>query len=240
VGARRSLVVLLCVAACAGKTPARADAGAGTPSPVAVPPPPPPRPTATAPDAPASAEEPQTPPIHPADVLSGPAAEQAIGESPPPPETPRDPDAPSLLITPLGVGPFALGLPRQALVQRLSKRAELAKTRTAPGDPTIEVADLSENGVHLLHLVVYAGRLIEVTVSARDHRAVTAAEIGVGSTFDDAELAHGDPRKVGRGWVLSALPGVVFAPADPAVLGAPTPPPEAIVGRIIVVGPESD
>jgi len=99
---------------------------------------------------------------------------------------------------------------------------------------------LSENGVHLLHLVIYAGRLIEVTVTARDHRAVTVAEIGVGSTFDDAELAHGDPKKVGRGWMLSALPGVVFVPALPSLLSAPTPPPEAIIGRIIVVGPEAD
>jgi len=185
-------------------------------------------------------DEPETPPIRPADVLSGNAAEQAIGESAPPPETPRDPDSPPLLITPLGVGPFALGLPRHALLQRLAKRAELVRMRTAPGEPTIEAADLSENGVHLLHLVVYAGRLIEVTVTARDHRAVTVAEIGVGSTFDDAELAHGDPKKVGRGWVLSALPGVVFVPALPSLLSAPTPPPEAIIGRIIVVGPEAD
>lgn len=227
------LVALLAVAACSGPKPAHTDAGTAPRAAAA----PPARP---APDAATVEDEPETPPIRPADVLSGSAAEQAIGESAPPPEPTRDPDAPSLLITPFGVGPFALGLPRKALLQRLGKGAELVRMRAAPGEPIIEAADLSENGVHLLHLVVYAGRLIEVTVTARDHRAITVAEIGVGSTFDDAELAHGDPRKVGRGWVLSALPGVVFAPADPAALAADSPAPEARIGRVIVVGPEGD
>ncbi len=236
-GPRLRLLTLLAVGACTGAKPARPDAAHTSPVAAATPQPAEPR---LVPDASPVQDEPETPPIRPADVLSGNAAEQVIGESAPPPETPRDPDAPPLLITPLGVGPFALGLPRQALLQRLGKGAELSKIRTAPGEPTIEAADLSENGVHLLHLVVYAGRLVEVTVAARDHRAITVAEIGVGSTFDDAELAHGDPKKVGRGWVLSALPGVVFVPANPALLSAPTPPPEAIIGRIIVVGPEAD
>src|SRR5262249_12061109 len=157
-----------------------------------------------------------------------------------PARDPVDPTAPALLVTPLGVGPFALGLPRAALLKLLPRGTALVRARTAPGEPTIEHGDLFENGVHLLHFVLYGGRLGEVAVVARDHRAVTGAEIGVGSTFDDAELAHGDPHKVGRGWVLSALPGVVLAPADPAVLAGDPPPEQAKIGRLIIVGPESD
>jgi len=247
VGPRRRFVALALVAlSCGGGAkPERAVVDAGTtPSHgVQAPAPPAVRPDAasvpSAPDAPAAAEE-LEPPFRPADVLTGAAAEQAIGESPSPPEEPRDPEAPGLVITPLGVGPFALGLPRQAVRKRLGKGVDLVRTRAPAGEPTIEQGDLFENGVHILHVVLYGGRLVEVSVVARDHRAVTAAEIGVGSTFDDAEVAHGDPRKVRRGWVLSALPGVILAPADPAILAADAPPPEARIGRLIVVGPETD
>jgi hypothetical protein len=179
-------------------------------------------------------------PVKPSDVLTGLAAEQAIGESPPPPLPVADPGAPPFLITPLGVGIFELGLPRRAVMRRLGPGGVLRRERVPAGEPTLETAELVEAGVHVLHLVVLGGRLTEVTITARDHRAVTAADIGVGATFEDAILAHGDPRPVGRGWVLSALPGVVFAPADPQLLGSATPPANARVGRIIVVGPESD
>ena len=214
-----------------GPTPARV--AQAVPPPVAAPRP------AVVPDAAAAEAEPAAMVFLPADVLQGAAAEHAIGESAAPPAPPPDPDTPALAVTPLGVGPYALGLPRQAIV-RLLDGASLARARTAPGEPSIEVGEVIESGAHLLHLVLYAGRLLEVTVLTHDVRAVTAADIGVGSTFDDAELAHGEPRKVKRGWVLSALPGVVFVPADAALLTAAVPPPEAKIGRLIVVGPEAD
>src|SRR5262249_55360400 len=114
------------------------------------------------------------------------------------------------------------------------------RTRTPPGEPTLEHVDLFAGRVPFLHFTIYAGRLAEVTVLVHDRRAATDAGVLVGSSFDDAELAHGDPRRLGRGWVLSALPGVVFAPADPALLRAEAPPPAARIGSIIVVGPEAD
>jgi hypothetical protein len=243
VGRRPGPLIVLGVAAlaaCSGPRPAAPDAAA-RPARVVAPAPPAPRPPpAGAPLAPDAPDEPPAEPIHPGDVLQGPAAEQAIGESAPAPRPPPQPHEPALLVSPLGVGPFALGLPRLAVVKLLPRGAGLVRARTAPGEPTIEHGDVLEAGVHLLHVVLYAGRLIEVTVLARDRRAVTVAEIGVGATFEDAELAHGDPRKVKRGWVLSALPGVVFAPADAALLAADRPPPEARVGHLIVVGPEAD
>jgi hypothetical protein len=244
VGRRPGPLIVLAVAAlagCSGPRPAAPDAAARSARVVAPTPPPAPRPppadAGVAPDAP---EEPPAEPIRPGDVLQGPAAEQAIGESAPAPRPAPQPDEPALLVSPLGVGPYALGLPRQALIRLLPTGAGLVRARTAPGEPSIEHGDVFEAGVHLLRVVLYAGRLVEVTVLARDRRAVTLAEIGVGATFEDAELAHGDPRKVKRGWVLSALPGVVFAPADAALLAAERPPPEARVGHLIVVGPEAD
>jgi hypothetical protein len=177
-------------------------------------------------------------PIRPADVLSGAAAEQVIAEAAAAPAAAVD--ASQLLISPLGVGPYALGLPRRELLRRIGAGARTVRLRTPPGEPGLEATDLFDGALHLLHFTVYAGRLAEISVVARDHRAATDAGIMIGSSFDDAELAHGDPRKVPRGWVLSALPGVVFAPADPRLLAAEVPPATARIGSIIVIGPESD
>jgi hypothetical protein len=242
------LLVLLLLAACPARGPAGApdaEAAATAAIPPADPGAAPRAPSAHAASPALPGGEPDAPPpdpVQPGDLLTGPAAEQAIGESAPPPPAPVDPDAPAFLVSPVAVGPYALGLPRRAVLRALGPGAKLLRTRTAPGETTEEEGGLAENGAPLLRVVVVAGRLTEVTVLARDRRAVTAAGIGVGSTFDDALLAHGEPRRVPRGWVLSALPGVILAPADAALLApeVKAPPPTARVGRLIVVGPESD
>jgi hypothetical protein len=230
----RGVGALIVAAACSTQpAPAGRDAGPRVVVAVAAP--------APVPAPPDARPEADAEPIRPADVLSGPAAERAIAESGPgPTPAPAAPDAAELVITPLGVGPYALGMPRRELLRRLGRGARPIRERTPPGEPGLEHVDLFAGKAPLLRFTVYAGRLAEIAVLAHDRRAATDAAVTVGSSFDDAELAHGDPRRAVRGWILSALPGVIFAPADPSLLGAEAPPPGARIGAIIVVGPEAD
>jgi hypothetical protein len=200
--------------------------------------------------------EPDAEPIDPKDVLSGSAAEQAIaagktvdtpGEKPPEPTPIAPPVGPTLLITTDGVGPFRLGAPRADVVRHLAGRAILQRMATPVGEPTVEVATLpGVTGLPLLRLRIYAGRLQEIHVVARDRRAVTDGDIGVGTTFGDAMNVYGDARAVreprsGRrlGFVLADLPGVVLVPADAASLVAVTPAATARIARLLVLGPEA-
>jgi hypothetical protein len=178
-------------------------------------------------------------PSEPLPILSGPAAEQVIAETVTPREAPPA-DAPELLVSPAGVGRFILGLSRREVLSALGRRGSLRRVRTPPGDVGVELGELRlASGVPLLRLRVYGGRLTEVTVVARDARARTAADIGVGSTFEDARLAHGAARRAPRGYLLEDLPGVIFVPSVFAPGEAP-PAPAARVTAIIVVGPEAD
>src|SRR4029453_10215224 len=101
-------------------------------------------------------------------------------------------------------------------------------------------------GLPLLRLRVYAGRLQEIHVVARDRRAVTEAGVGVGSSFGEAVDAYGDARLVrelrtGRrlGFVLADLGGVVLVPSDLSLLRKGTTPTTARIARILVMGPEA-
>lgn len=192
-------------------------------------------------------------PIRPEDVLFAEAAERVIASG----EADRDPAAsppaeppiaeegrPALLVTPTGVGPFRLDLPRVEVVRLLGTGATLRRGPAPPGAPSTEWATLrGPKRTPLLRLRVLAGRLAEVQVVAPDEAAATEAGIHVGDTFEAAMLAHGEPRRTtdraGRplGWVLSDLPGVIFAPAGPV---GEAPLPAQRIARIIVVGPEGD
>jgi len=176
------------------------------------------------------------------EVLSGPAAEGVIAETTAPREAPR-PDAPELAITPRGVGRFQLGLSRREVLALLvnGRRGKLRKLWTPPGEVSVETGVYwLPGGAPLLRLRIYGGRLTEVTVVARDPRAITDHDIGIGATFDDAVLAHGDARRAGRGFVLQDLPGVLFVPLEPVSPAAESPPLTAHIGNIVVVGPEAD
>lgn len=221
-------IALLALSACAPKGPPDSgdrggvDAGRRVPLPTVV---------VAMPDA-APLE---LPPSAPVELITGAAAEQAIADSPAPPSEVRPPDVPELLITPLGVGPYPLGLPRRELFRRVGKAARSVRLRTPPGEPSVEYVELAP-----LRFKLYAGRLTEIEIQSRDIRAVTDGHLAVGATFEEVILAHGDPRSVPRGWVMSALPGVIFAPTEPTLLRARTPPEAARVGAIVVTGPEVD
>jgi hypothetical protein len=152
------------------------------------------------------------PPLPPVEVLSGAAAERAIAAEP----APAAPTAEASIIGPSGVGPYRLGLPRNALIALGKPRI----TRLG-SDPTVERAELAGMTARIL-----AGRLVELTVTGRGPR--TGAGIGVGSTLAEAVEAHGEPRPSGPGVVLADLPGVIFV-----VEGG-------VIARVTIVGPESD
>lgn len=232
---RRLLPLILAVAAsCGGRreAPATAADGGSPPPVVAVPHP------ASEPDA-APEETQET--AQPLPVLSGAAAEEIIAESVTPRETPpAKPDEPELRISPLGVGKLLLGMSRREVRGELGKRGTIAKVRTPPGEVSVELGELhAANGLGILSLRLYGGRLTEIAVVARDVRAKTDRDIMVGSTFDEALLAYGDARRVPRGYVLEDLPGVILVPEASAPAGA-TPDPKARIVAIVVVGPESD
>jgi hypothetical protein len=148
----------------------------------------------------------------------------------------------SLTITPVGVGPFRLGMTRAEVIAVAGDPSVLGPTYGNPEQPEATGA-LWSRGAPLLQFHMFAGRLSEITVVARDERASTDREIFVGSTLQQAIDGHGDPRAIvdprtgkPRGWVLEDLPGVIFVAA-----GVPTDElAPVLVTRIIVVGPESD
>lgn len=251
----RRLILAAILAGCGGEKAPPADeaavtASAAAPSAVA---PAVPAETATPavaspPSAAALAEadpEPLEVPITAADILSGPAAEAVIATQKTPgiDAGPGVDPPPRFNISPLGVGAFRLGMTRADLLEHIKPTA-LRKMRTAAGDPTLELATVTVDGAPMLKLRVYGARVSEIQVMWRHQAAVTDGDVMVGSTFLDAENAHGDPRRVAdrsgvRGWAYSDLPGVVFAPADPALLAQEIPPADARIGRIIVVGAEN-
>jgi hypothetical protein len=238
---RRLLPVAACwfaaLVACADRRPARPGAEGGDAAVAAASAEPARREAPLEPDA---TIDPPAEPIAPSDVLSGAAAEQVIAETVSPPREAPPPDAPELRVTPTGIGKLAIGMSRREVLTVLGRRGFLRKVWTPPGEVGVEVGEQRlADGTPLLRLRIYGGRLTEIALLARDARARTDADIMVGSTFDEAVLAHGDPRRTPRGFVLEDLPGVVFVPeADAAGLAAP-PPAARIVG-MIVVGPESD
>jgi hypothetical protein len=193
--------------------------------------------------------------IAPTDVLSGGAAEQAIAsgktvegslEDKRAPAAPAA-DAPAYLIGPDTVGPFRLGAARADVIQQLAGRAHLQRVPTPVGEPTVEVATLAgATGRPLVRLRLYAGRLQELHVVARDRRAVTDMGLGVGATFGEAIATYGEPRIVREsrsnrrlGFVLEDLAGVVLVPADPGALILSVPKPPTRIARILVLGPEA-
>jgi hypothetical protein len=227
---RRVLQVALLCAACAQRA-APADAPPGREPALA-----PERAETAPPDA--ALEEPAAP-APPLEVLSGPAAESVIAETTGAREPAAvPPGAPELLITPRGVGRFVLGMSRREVLTALGRRGRLHKLWTPPGEVSVETGTLLSAGAPLLRFRIYGGRLTEITVVARDPRARTDHDIGVGSTFDEAVLAHGDARRSGPGFVLEDVPGVLFIPATP--VAGPTPPPTTYIGSVRVVGPEAD
>lgn len=130
----------------------------------------------------AAVGEPAEPPLPPFEVLGGVAAEKAIADLPAAPSEPTV--GPRFSISPTGVGPFRLGMPRNAALALKPPR--------------------------WLTLAFAGGRLVEVDVLGADPAAVTDGEIGVGATLAAAIEAHGEARPSGKGVVLADLPGVVF------------------------------
>jgi hypothetical protein len=189
------------------------------------------------------------------DVLLGDAAEKAMADT----SAARHADertageregGPAYLIESTGVGPFRLGMPRAAVIVKLAGVAWLRRVPRAkpqPHDPTVEQATLpGVAGAPLLSLRLVAGQLVEVSVVAKDRRALTGEGIQVGSTFRQAIDAHGEARvfyhgaaDAALGYVLQDLPGVVLVPADPHDLRAETPPLDKVIGRLRVLGPEA-
>lgn len=207
-------------------------------------------PAPAAPPVAAPADEVDAEPITPAQVLSGAAAEEAIAAAPPPATPPADvagDDGDGRGVTSDGVAPFRLGMSRAEVIRELTGRGVLKRRKVPAGQPTLEIAVLAgAQGAPALQLRVYAGRLVEIAVLAREPGLTTDGGVGVGSTFEAAIDAHGDPRRVedertgeGRGFVLSELPGVLFVPVDAGELAADAPAPAARIGRIVVLGPEA-
>jgi hypothetical protein len=187
-------------------------------------------------------------PLRAGDVLEGSAAEAAMAEALAKGGAPEDPDATGLRLD--GVAGFRLGLGRADVIKRLGLAAPLIRQpRPSPDAPIVEEAlARTTSGLPWLRVRLLAGRVVELEVLARDGRALTDEGIGVGSTFEEAVLAHGDARavvdeKTGRvrGWVLADLPGLLWVATGPPLLGkADTPPPEgARVARVLVLGPEA-
>jgi hypothetical protein len=188
-------------------------------------------------------------PIRAIDVLSGPQAEQAIarqisprvdaGPTSGPPET-----APSYPVSPQGAGPFRLGMTRADVTHLVPERS-IVRLKTPAGQPSAEVATLFVHGAPLIRVRLFAARAVEIEVLQRDRRAATDGDVMVGSPFSEAVDAHGEPIRVrdaggtARGWMMSELPGVVFAPADPRLLRHDQPPPGARIGKLVILGAES-
>lgn len=194
-------------------------------------------------------------PIWPSDVLTGEAAERALAEK----ALLRGADevaedelgaGPAYRILPTSVGRFRLGMPRAGVVARLAGLGRLRRVPRPKGQPldlTVEEASVPGlTGAPLFTLRLAWGRLVEITVLSRDRRALTAEGIQVGSSFRDAIDAHGEARQLrggpadaALGWVLQDLPGVVLVPADRRALAAELPPPDGVIGRLRVIGPEA-
>jgi hypothetical protein len=201
-------------------------------------------------------------PIRPGDVLEGSAAETAMAEAlahdagepagpGAPPSTPAD-DPLATGLTNDGVAGYRLGLARAEVVKRLGVNVPIVRLPRATPDAPLSEETLARTaeGMPWLRLRLLAGRVVQLEVLARDGRALTDEGIGVGSTFEEAVLAHGEARAVVdektnrvRGWVLADLPGLLWVatgvPIAPAADG-PTPPPEgARVARVLVLGAEA-
>jgi hypothetical protein len=247
----RLVLALALLCACGGKARhagAVADAGALAAA----------QPVAHAADA-ALAPELDAAPVKKEDVLEGAAAETAIAEAGLAADAGAE-AAPTGLRSD-GVGAFKLGMARAEVVKLVAPGA-LVRQPTAPNAPREDDAYVAGPAGAWLRVHVYAGRVTELDVLARDPRALTDEGIGVGSTFDAAVLAHGEARavldKAGRvrGWVLADLPGVLWQAApgtsprapldagdddrdagDDATRG-PAPPAGAVVWRIAVLGAE--
>jgi hypothetical protein len=168
----RRLLPLIALCACVDKPAAHRPDGAPAVA------------TVRAPDA-AALPEPAEAPLPPFEVLGGVAAEKAIADLPAAPPEPTV--GPRFLISPTGVGPFRLGMPRNAVLALRPPR--------------------------WLSPAFAGGRLVEVDVLAADPAAVTDGEIGIGATLAAAVEAHGEARPSGKGVVLADLPGVVFVVA---------------------------
>jgi hypothetical protein len=221
-------------AAPAGQAPASGTPAAG------------PRPIARAEVADA-APEPDGAPIAAADVLEGGAAETAMAASLAA-DAGLDAGVAEIewVVGSDGLGPLRLGA-TSAEVAALLPGVRLVPARVPAGQPARESATLLEAGRVWLQLGLYAGRLTEITVTARTPRALTSEGLGVDSTFEEAVIAHGTPRAVTaasgalRGWVLEDLPGVLWE-ATPGVKpvadedGHEGPPPAARVVRLRILG----
>ncbi len=199
---------------------------------------------AAAPSGDDAAQKPPEPAITAADILSGPEAEAVIAaQKSPPTDAGLDPEE-RFAISPLGVGSFRLGMTRTDVLLQLVPSALRRVRAASAAEPSIEWGTVSVDGSPMMLVKLFAARVTEIQVIWRDHRAATDGEVMVGSTFQEVADAHGEPRRVRdgsgvRGWAYSALPGVVFAPADPTLLTGELPRPEGRVGRIVVVGPEN-
>ncbi len=199
--------------------------------------------------------EPDAAPLRAGDVLEGSAAEAAMAEA-----LARDAGSTSssaaaddplaIGITNDGVAGFRLGLGRAEVVRRLGPTVPLVRQpRPSPDAPLAEEAlARTVTGLPWLRLRLLAGRVIELEVLARDGRALTDEGIGVGSSFEEASLAHGEARAIAdeksgrvRGWVLADLPGLLWIAGGPPIAGnAETAPPEgARIVRVLVLGAEA-
>jgi hypothetical protein len=219
----------------------------------------------------AAPDETDASPIAPGDVLEGAAAEAAMAEAGAGARSDAGVPAGGAAaggdqgLRPDGVGPFRLGQTR-AEVAALIAPAILYRLPSPAGAARSEEARLAGALGPWLRLRVFAGRLVEVEVLSRDGRAMTDEGIGVGATFEDATLAHGEARAVRdsktgkvRGYVLADLPGVLWVPLPGRPAPAPRPVdagdgeegtadgdapnpevrPGALVWRVLVVGPEA-
>ncbi len=230
----RRLIPLLCLLACGKSAPPPATIDAA-PAPLARP--------LDRPVIDAGPDEPEAPPIRPGDVLSGPEAEKALATqlTPPIDAGPAAAAGPDFAITATGAGPFHLGMTRADVLAHAKSAAFRRVRLPTAAAPGIEVATVPSAANPILQLRLYAGRVAEIEVLARTPRAATDGEITVGSTFAQAEDEHGDPilmrdiTNTPRGWMMSELPGVIFAPTDGTLLSQDSPPPSAHIGRILIL-----
>lgn len=239
---RRFVVALVLTAGCRGHAPRAAakegpagDAGPHTRA-IALP-----APVDAAPEIDAE-------PIRAPDVLVGPAAERAIAAQ----KSEDDPDEDAgeaerwQGIRPDGLGPLRLRMSRADVVRILEVPGALHRVPGPASAPIVERALLpGDDGKPYLEVRVSAGRLESLDVIAADRRALTDRGIGVGTTFEDAETAHGPARRVDdahtgapRGFVLADLPGVIFVPADATTMHDDAPAAADHIARITIVGPE--
>ena len=180
-------------------------------------------------------------PIKKEDVLEGTAAEQALaaGASEGTTATPSVDAATGsgLTIRPDGIGPWALRAPRDRIAQRLGARARIEKTASGGGEPTREVAKVSDAKGPYLAIRLLGGRVVSIDVLAARPGLATEAGLGLGTTFDAAVDLYGPPRPVADargaklGWTFEDLPGVVVRGGGAAASGA--------IRAISVIGPEA-